>query len=78
MKKIEEQTQKTLHTLLSGAHPLAKKYGGKQVFVIGSEVVPFKEGESGLDDFKKLKEKYGQPPTLIFVPKPGASYIFAA
>ena len=75
MKKGEDATQNTLHALLSGSHPLAKKYGGKQVFVISDEVVPLKAGKGGLEDFKKLKEKYGQSPTLAFIPKPGATYI---
>lgn len=72
---MEEKTDKTLHALLSGRHPLVKKYAGKQVFVIHGEIVPLKEGSKGLEDFHRLKEKFKEPPTLVFVPKPGATYI---
>lgn len=73
MKK--DFTDKTLHELLSGSHPLTKKYAGKQVFVINSEIIPVERSKKSLADFKKLKTKYGKPPVLIFVPQPGASYI---
>lgn len=68
-------TDKTLHDLLSGSHPLTKNYAGKQVFVIDTEIVPVKQSKKSLSDFKKLKTKYGKPPILVFVPQPGASYI---
>lgn len=68
-------TDKTLHDLLSGSHPLIKKYAGKQVFVVNTEIVPVVRSKKSLSDFKKLKTKYGKPPVLIFVPQPGASYI---
>ncbi len=73
MKK--DVTDKTLHALLSGSHPLAKKYGGKQVFVVNKEIIPVGIGKKALSDFKELKEKYGKPPVLTFVPHPGATYI---
>lgn len=69
-------TDKTLHDLLSGSHPLTKKYAGKQVFVVNTEIVPVKQNKKSLSDFKKLKTKYGKPPVLIFVPQPGASYSY--
>lgn len=75
MKSEQNTTQETLHSLLSGANPLAQKYAGKQVFVIGNEVVLLKGGKRGIADFKRLKTKHGKPPVLIFVPKPGSSYI---
>lgn len=75
MKNLEKTTQKTLNALLAGSHPLTKKYGGKQVFVVDKEVLPLAHGKKGLEDFKKLKEKYGKDPVLIFVPHPGVSYI---
>lgn len=68
-------TDQTLHDLLSGSHPLTKKYAGKQVFVVNTEIVPVKQSKKSLSDFKKLKTKYGKPPILVFVPQPGASYI---
>lgn len=71
----QDLTDKTLQDLLSGSHPLAKKYAGKQVFVIDSEIVPLGRSKKSLTDFKKLKTKYGKPPILSFVPQPGASYI---
>lgn len=74
MKK-KDDTQKTLHALLAGIHPLAKKYGGKQVFVVENEILPLRRGEKGLGDFKRLKVKYGKKPVLTFVPHPGVSYI---
>lgn len=70
-----DSTDKTLHDLLSGSHPLTKKYAGKQVFVVHTEIVPVGRGKKSLSDFKKLKSKYGKSPVLIFVPQPGASYI---
>lgn len=73
MKK--NTTEKTLQALLSGLHPLAKKYAGKHVFVIDQEVVPMKEGSKAMEDFKHLKAKYHHSPVLTFVPEPGASYI---
>ena len=75
MKKNIKTTQKTLQALLSGTHPSVNKYAGQQVFVVDKEVVPLKKGKRGLEDFKKLKEKHKQSPTLVFVPKPGATYI---
>lgn len=75
MRKKEEKTEKTLNALLSGSHPLVKRYGGRQVFVVDDEVVPLPHGKKGIEDFKKLKAKYGKAPVLVFVPHPGASYI---
>lgn len=72
---MKQKTDKMLHALLSGRHPFAKKYAGRQVFVIQNEIVPLKEGKKGLEDFRRLKEKYGESPILTFVPKPGATYI---
>lgn len=69
------QTDKTLQLLLSGKHPFIKNYAGKHVFVIKKEIIPLHTGKRGIDDFKKLKTKYGEPPILVFVPQPGASYI---
>lgn len=75
MKKEQPTTDKVLTSLLSGKHPLAEKYAGKHVLVVNNKVVPLKEGEAGFEDFLKLKEKYGQPPTLVFIPRPDISYI---
>jgi len=75
MKRKEDKTGKTLNALLSGSHPLVKKYGGKQVFVVDKEIVPLERGKKSLEEFKKLKTKYGKPPVLVFVPHPGTSYI---
>lgn len=75
MRSEQNTTQKTLHSLLSGVSPLAQKYAGKQVFVIGNEVILLKAGKRGMADFKRLKTKHGKSPVLIFVPKPGSSYI---
>ena len=75
MGNVDAKTNKTLHALISGRHPSIQKYEGKQVFVIADKVVTLKKGERGLEEFKRLKEKYGKPPTLIFVPHPGVSYI---
>lgn len=72
---MTKQTDKTLDALLGGKHPFIKEFAGKHVFVIRDEIVPLGTGKKGLTDFKKLKEKYGEPPVLVFVPQPGASYI---
>lgn len=68
-------TEKTLNSLLSGSHPLAKKYGGKQVFVADEEIIPVDRGKKALSDFKRLKAKYGKSPVAMFVPQPGTTYI---
>ncbi|MBI3103385.1 hypothetical protein HYZ05_00425 [Candidatus Daviesbacteria bacterium] len=68
-------TEKTLHSLLSGSHPLAKKYAGKQVFVVDKEIIPIGRSTKSLSDFKQLKIKHGKSPVAVFVPQPGASYI---
>lgn len=75
MKKASETTNKTLQALLSGTHPLVKKYGGKQVFVVDDNVVIIKKGRGALSEFKQLKKKYGKAPVVTFVPQPGTSYI---
>lgn len=72
--KLKDQAQINLNLLLSGKHPQAKKYAGKHVMVIENEVVTLEKGEAGLD-FKKLKEKYGQPSVLTFVPRQYITYI---
>lgn len=72
---MKKQTEKTLHALLSGNHPLIKKYAGKQVFVIGDKILPLRKGKGTLSDFKKLKETYGESPVVTFVPHPGLTYI---
>lgn len=75
MKKGLGTTDKTLQGLLSGTHPLAKRYGGKQVFVIDDKIIVVKKGRKALSEFKQLKKKYGRAPVVTFVPEPGASYI---
>jgi len=74
-RKDFQSTEKVLQSLLSGKHAKSKEYAGKHVMVVGSKVVPLKKGEAGLADFKKLKEKYGTPPVLTFVPRQDISYI---
>lgn len=68
-------TQKNLNLLLSGKHPQTKKYEGKHVMVVKDKVVPLKEGKESVEQFKKLEEKYGEAPTLVFVPRTDISYI---
>ena len=72
---MKKQTDKTLNLLLSGKHPSIKEYAGKQVFVIDNKILPIKEGKMGLNEFKKLKAKYGESPVVTFVPDPNTSYI---
>lgn len=74
MKKVDT-TQKTLNALLSGSHPQAEKYAGKQVFIVDKEVVVVKGGKKNLSEFKKLKAKHGKSPVLVFVPQPGYTYV---
>jgi hypothetical protein len=75
MRKKQLSTEKALALLLSGKHPKIKKYAGKHVFVVGDEIVLMKKGEEAWKDFETLTKKYGQPPTLIFVPRPDITYI---
>lgn len=74
MRKVTT-TQETLQALLSGSHPLSKKYGGKHVLVIDNKILPLGRGKKALTNFKELKGKYGKSPVVTFVPQPGASYI---
>lgn len=71
-------TEKTIHMLHRGTYPSIKRFAGKHVFVIGNEVVPIKSGKKGLDDFNRLTKKYGESPILVFVEKPGVTYILVA
>ena len=73
MKK--KSTQKNLNLLLSGKHPQVKKYEGKHVMVVKDKNAPLKEGKQSIEQFKDLKEKYGEAPTLVFVPRSDISYI---
>lgn len=66
---------KTLHLLLSGKHPKAKKFAGQHVLVIADQIIPLKKGESGVKDIEHLEKKYGKTPTIMFVPRPDVSYI---
>lgn len=72
----KDSTDKTLHDLLSGTHPLTKEYAGKQVFVVDTKIIPLGRSKKSLTDFKKLKTKYGKPPILIFVPQPETFYSY--
>ncbi len=67
--------EKILHLLLAGKHPKAKKYAGQHVLVIDTEIVPLKEGKAGVKDIERLEKKYGESPTIIFVPRSDVSYI---
>lgn len=67
--------EKTLHLLLAGKHPEAKKFAGKHVLVVADEIIPLKTGEAAIRDIERLEKKYGKPPTIIFVPRPDVSYI---
>lgn len=76
MTQIKKKTtSKILSLLLCGKHPQIKKYAGKYVFVLGKDIVLMKEGEEAWRDFERLKRKHGEPPTLVFVPRPDISYI---
>lgn len=72
---MKKQTDQTINLLLSGKHPSIKKYAGRQVFVVKDKVLPIKRGRKGLEEFKKLKEKYGEAPVATFVPDPTVTYI---
>lgn len=67
--------EKTLSLLLSGKHPKAKKYAGHHVLVIKDQIIPLKEGKEANEDIERLEKKYGQTPTLVFVPRQDISYI---
>lgn len=71
----KKTTSKILSLLLCGRHPQIKKYAGKYVFVSGEDIILMREGEEAWRDFARLERKHGQPPTLVFVPRPDISYI---
>ncbi|MBM3283151.1 hypothetical protein FJY90_02760 [Candidatus Gottesmanbacteria bacterium] len=73
MKKQAEE--KILSLLLSGKHPMSKKYAGHHVLVINNEVLPLREGKQANEDIQKLKKKYGRSPVITFVPRQDISYI---
>lgn len=76
MKKKVTKTQKTLSLLLSGKTKQAKKYAGKHVLVVKNTVIPLKEKKEDIwQDIEKLKKKYGEMPTIVFVPRHDISYI---
>ena len=69
-------TQKTLSLLLSGKTKLAKRYAGKHVLVVKNKVLPLQEKEEEIwKDIERLKKKYGEMPTITFVPRHDISYI---
>lgn len=72
-KDIQEET---ISLLLSGKHPEAKKYVGKHVLAIESEIIPLKKGQGSIKDLDRLEKKYGKTPTIVFVPKPNITYIW--
>lgn len=67
--------EQTLHLLLAGKHPKAKKFAGQHVLVIANEVVPLRKGVAAIKDIERLEKKYGQSPTIVFVPRTDVSYI---
>lgn len=73
MKKTTEE--KIISLLLSGKHPKAKKYAGHHVLVIKNQIIAVKEGRQTNKDIERLEKKYGQTPTLVFVPRQDISYI---
>jgi hypothetical protein len=74
-KRKIESTKEALKILLSGRHPQAKKFAGKQVMVVKNVVLPLAEGKKALEDLDRLEKKYGERPTLVFVPRQDISYI---
>lgn len=75
MMKKTKSTNQILAALLSGRHPQAKKLAGKHVLVVKDQIVPMKSGKGALKDINSLEKKYGETPTLIFVPRQNVSYI---
>jgi len=72
---MEKRKEKILNILLSGRHPLSKKYAGKHVLVIEDKIIPLKKGKKAVKDIEKLELKYGRTPTIVFVPRHDISYI---
>ena len=70
-----EKTEKILTSILSGKHPLAKKYAGKHVLVVKNHIALLKDGKEGRREIEKLKKKFGELPIIVFVPRPEISYI---
>jgi len=68
-------TQHTLSILLSGKGKRAKKYAGKHVLVVHDHIEPMPEGEKAREAWKTLKERYQEPPVVVFVPRQDVSYI---
>jgi len=46
--------------------------------IVDDMIVPLKEGREARDQFTNLKEKFGQSPILMFVPRKDISYILYA
>lgn len=74
-KKNNNLTEKTLVSLLSGKNKKYAKFAGKHVMVIRDKVIPLAYGKKAVEDFKLLKEKYGNSPVVTFVPRSDVSYI---
>lgn len=73
MKNIKQE--QILSLLLSGKHPLAKKYAGHHVLVIEDKIIRLRRGKDAVKDIDILEKKYGKTPTLVFVPRQDISYI---
>ncbi|MBI4009452.1 hypothetical protein HY357_04405 [Candidatus Roizmanbacteria bacterium] len=72
---MAKTTERFLKVLLSGRHPLSKKYAGKHVLVIEDSVIPLRKGKQAKRDIEKLEKKYGRTPTVVFIPRHDISYI---
>lgn len=72
----DKLTQKNINLLLSGKHPQAKHFAGKNVMVSENEIILMKKGKETGKQVDRLLKKYKNPPEIVFVPKPGMTYIF--
>lgn len=43
--------------------------------VVKDKIVPLKEGKESIEQLEELERKYGEAPTLVFVPRTDISYI---
>jgi hypothetical protein len=76
MKTKKTTTQTTLSLLLSGKRKAFQKYAGKHVLVVGNRIMPIHEGEENFwKEVEELEKKYGETPTITFVPRKDISYI---
>ena len=76
--KVNNYIEATRKLMGRGVQDVVDEVRGKHVMIVDDTIVPLKEGREARDQFTNLKEKFGQSPILMFVPRKDISYILYA